>query len=137
VSTAQRPTQPSERHRPWAQLPPPPRPRAARISAADVARVGGWGLWSRPMRVFLSALGIAIGIAAMIGVVGISTSSANHLNKQLAALGTNLLSVSPGTTMTGGEAHLSNDAVAMIARRPEVVSVSAMGPPTRRSTAAT
>ena len=97
------------------------------MPAADVARVGGWGLRSRPMRVFLSALGIAIGIAAMIGVVGISTSSANHLNKQLAALGTNLLSVSPGTTMTGGQAHLSNDAVAMIARRPEVVSVSAMG----------
>ncbi|MFI9832556.1 ABC transporter permease [Streptomyces sp. NPDC051913] len=118
---------PAERQRPWADLPPPPRPRAARLSLSDVARVGGWGLRSRPMRVFLSALGIAIGIAAMIGVVGISTSSTNDLNKQLAALGTNLLTVAPGTTMTGDNAHLSDDAVAMIANRPEVISASATG----------
>ncbi|MEW1865022.1 ABC transporter permease [Streptomyces sp. NBC_00669] len=97
------------------------------MGLADVARVGGWGLRSRPMRVFLSALGIAIGIAAMIGVVGISTSSTNDLNKKLAALGTNLLTVAPGTTMTGASAHLSKDSVAMIANRPEVVSVSATG----------
>lgn len=121
------PVKSSERARPWAELPPPPRPRAARLSPADVARAGGSGLRSRPMRVFLSALGIAIGIAAMIGVVGISTSSANDLNKQLAALGTNLLTVAPGTTMNGGTAHLSKDAVGMIANRPEVISVSALG----------
>lgn len=116
MSTTQSP--PAGRERPWAELPSPPRPRAARLSLSDVARVGGWGLRSRPMRVFLSALGIAIGIAAMIGVVGISTSSTNDLNKQLAALGTNLLTVSPGTTMTGANAHLSEDAVAMVGSRP-------------------
>ncbi|MFI7498077.1 ABC transporter permease [Streptomyces sp. NPDC049687] len=97
------------------------------MSLADVARVGGSGLRSRPMRVFLSALGIAIGIAAMIGVVGISTSSRNDLNKQLAALGTNLLTVVPGSTMTGGTAHLPKDSVAMIANRPDVTSASAVG----------
>ncbi|MFK0106819.1 ABC transporter permease [Streptomyces sp. NPDC091217] len=117
----------AERERPWAGLPPPPRPRAARLSPSDVARAGGRGLRSRPMRVFLSALGIAIGIAAMIGVVGISTSSANDLDKKLTALGTNLLTVAPGTTMNGADAHLSEDAVTMIANRPEVVSASATG----------
>ncbi|MEV5845566.1 ABC transporter permease [Streptomyces sp. NPDC051985] len=126
MSTTQAPP-PAERERPWAELPPPPRPRAARLSLSDVARVGGWGLRSRPMRVFLSALGIAIGIAAMIGVVGISTSSTNDLNKKLSALGTNLLTVAPGTTMNGSNAHLSKDAVAMIANRPEVISASATG----------
>jgi putative ABC transport system permease protein len=48
---------------------------AARLSGADVARVGAAGLRARPLRVVLSALGIAIGIAAMLAVVGISTSS--------------------------------------------------------------
>ncbi|MER7187422.1 ABC transporter permease, partial [Streptomyces hyaluromycini] len=99
----------------------------AGMSPAEVARVGGWGLRSRPMRVFLSALGIAIGIAAMIGVMGISTSSTNDLNKQLAALGTNLLTVTPGTTATGGTAHLPKESVQMIAARPDVKSASGIG----------
>jgi putative ABC transport system permease protein len=113
--------------RPWTDLPPPPRPKAARLSPADVARVGGWGLRSRPMRVFLSALGIAIGIAAMIGVVGISTSSQEDLNRKLSALGTNLLTVSPGTSLTGDAAHLPEEAVEMIGNIPAVESVSALG----------
>ena len=54
---------------------------------ADVARVGSAGLRTRPMRVFLSALGIA----AMVSVVGVSASSQEQLNRQLAALGTNSL----------------------------------------------
>ncbi|HEX2314063.1 MAG TPA: ABC transporter permease, partial [Thermomonospora sp.] len=54
-----------------------------RLSAGDVLRVGAAGLRSRPTRVFLSALGIAIGIAAMIAVVGISTSSRAELDRTL------------------------------------------------------
>ena len=49
--------------------------RRSRLLRSDVYRVGASGLSSRPTRVVLSALGIAIGIAAMIAVVGISTSS--------------------------------------------------------------
>jgi putative ABC transport system permease protein len=79
------------------------------------------------MRVFLSALGIAIGIAAMVGVVGISASSTADLNQKLAALGTNLLTVSTGTSFSGGTAHLPEESVAMIARIPTVESVSAIG----------
>ncbi|MDH6220991.1 putative ABC transport system permease protein [Streptomyces pseudovenezuelae] len=112
---------------PWRNLPPPPRPKAARMGPADVVRVGGSGLRARPMRVFLSALGIAIGIAAMIGVVGISTSSTNDLNERLAALGTNLLTVSPGESFDGGKAHLPTTSLAMIGDIPEVESVSALG----------
>jgi putative ABC transport system permease protein len=79
------------------------------------------------MRVFLSALGIAIGIAAMIGVVGISTSSTNDLNKRLAALGTNLLTVTPGTAFDGSAAHLPQRSLAMIGVIPQVTAVSALG----------
>ncbi|MFD4247718.1 ABC transporter permease, partial [Streptomyces sp. NPDC058525] len=107
--------------------PPRPRPKAARLSPSDVLRVGGSGLRSRPMRVFLSALGIAIGIAAMIGVVGISTSSSEELNRKLDALGTNLLTVSPGQSFGGGDAHLPDEAVDMVARIGSVESVSAIG----------
>ncbi|MFJ5266735.1 ABC transporter permease [Streptomyces sp. NPDC088387] len=106
---------------------PRKRPKPARMPTADVLRVGGSGLRSRPMRVFLSALGIAIGIAAMVGVVGISTSSTEDLNRRLAALGTNLLTVTPGTSFTGEGAHLPAESVRMIGNIPEVESVSAIG----------
>ncbi len=107
--------------------PAPPRPKPARMGPADVLRVGGSGLRARPMRVFLSALGIAIGIAAMVGVVGISTSSTEDLNRRLAALGTNLLTVSPGQSFSGTAAHLPDTAVSMISNIAGVESVSAVG----------
>ena len=100
----------------------------ARLRLADVARVGGAGLRARPLRVFLSALGIAIGIAAMISVVGISTSSRVELERTLDRLGTNLLTVSPGTRMFTGEgATLPDESVAMIGRIGPVTAVSATG----------
>ncbi|HZN75049.1 MAG TPA: ABC transporter permease [Micromonosporaceae bacterium] len=90
-------------------------------------RIGGAGLRTRPARVILSALGIAIGIAAMLAVVGISASSQEQLNRQLAALGTNLLTVGPGQTFRGDQSHLPEDAVAMIGRIGAVTSVTATG----------
>ncbi|EEP70342.1 hypothetical protein MCAG_00669 [Micromonospora sp. ATCC 39149] len=99
----------------------------ARMPAADVVRVGGVGLRTRPLRAFLSALGIAIGIAAMIAVVGISSSSRAELDRTLAALGTNLLTASPGRTLFGGEARLPPEAVAMIGRIGPVTQVTATG----------
>ncbi|WP_155345342.1 ABC transporter permease [Acrocarpospora pleiomorpha] len=97
------------------------------MSPRDVARVGGAGLRSRPLRVFLSALGIAIGIAAMLSVVGISASSQEDLNRRLAALGTNLLTVAPGQTLFGDHSHLPADAEPMIARIGPVTAVTAIG----------
>ncbi|MFC4586541.1 ABC transporter permease [Sphaerisporangium corydalis] len=80
--------------------------RRSRLLRADVYRLGVSGLRSRPARVVLSALGIAIGIAAMIAVVGISTSSRARLDDQLASLGTNLLTVQQGTSITGQDTTL-------------------------------
>lgn len=99
----------------------------ARLSPRDVIRVGGAGLRARPLRVFLSALGIAIGIAAMLSVVGISASSQEDLNRQLSALGTNLLTVSPGQTLFGEGSHLPVEAEAMIGQISPVTSVTATG----------
>ncbi|MEJ3749641.1 ABC transporter permease [Actinomycetes bacterium KLBMP 9797] len=99
--------------------------RAARLNLADIVRLGAAGLRSRPLRVFLSALGIAIGIAAMLSVVGISTSSRAELDRTLDELGTNLLTVAPGEDRSGGEAVLPAESVAMVRRVDPVVAVSA------------
>ncbi|MEV0274691.1 ABC transporter permease [Hamadaea sp. NPDC050747] len=98
-----------------------------RLRPRDVLRVGGAGLRTRPLRVFLSALGIAIGIAAMIAVVGISASSREDLNRQLAALGTNLLTVGPGQSLFGDDSHLPAEAEGMIGQIAPVTDVSATG----------
>ncbi|MEH0841832.1 ABC transporter permease [Micromonospora sp. CPCC 205711] len=102
-------------------------PRAGRLAPADIARLGAAGLRSRSLRVFLSALGIAIGIGAMVAVVGISTSSRAELERTLAQLGTNLLTVSPGRTVSGEDARLPTEATAMIGRIGPVESVAATG----------
>lgn len=90
---------------------------AARLGPRDVLHVGSAGLRSRPVRVVLSALGIAIGIATMIAVVGISASSQAQLLRQLDALGTNMLVAKPGEGMfSGQEVKLPKDAVGMVGR---------------------
>ncbi|WP_336215608.1 ABC transporter permease [Nonomuraea sp. LPB2021202275-12-8] len=100
---------------------------SARMRPRDVVRAGGSGLRARPLRVFLSALGIAIGIAAMLGVVGISASSQEDLNRQLEALGTNLLTVAPGHTLFGEDSHLPSEAEGMIGQIAPVTAVTATG----------
>lgn len=99
----------------------------ARLSPGDVVRVGAVGLRTRPLRAVLSALGIAIGIAAMVAVVGISSSSRAELDATLESLGTNLLTVSPGTTFTGEAAVLPESSEAMVGRIGPVESLSAVG----------
>ncbi|MFE4310480.1 ABC transporter permease [Streptomyces sp. NPDC056891] len=90
---------------------------AARLGPRDVLHVGSAGLRSRPVRVVLSALGIAIGIATMIAVVGISASSQAQLLRQLDALGTNMLVAKPGEGMfSGQEVKLPKEAVGMVGR---------------------
>ena len=75
----------------------------SRLRPRDTLRVAATGLRVRPLRAVLSALGIAIGIAAMVAVVGISASSRAEIDRQLRALGTNLLTVEPGQTLRTGE----------------------------------
>ena len=78
----------------------------SRLLVADVARVASVGLRTRRLRAALSALGVAIGIAAMVAVLGISDSSRAGLEAELSRLGTNLLTVAPGQTFLGEAAEL-------------------------------
>ncbi|WP_129841595.1 ABC transporter permease [Streptomyces sp. RFCAC02] len=102
-------------------------PDPSRLRPRDTVRVAASGLRTRPLRVVLSALGIAVGIAAMVAVVGISASSRAEVDERLRALGTNLLTVTPGSSMTGGNAELPGESVDMVDRLDQVTSVSAVG----------
>ena len=82
------------------------RARPGHVSARDLLGLGVFGLRTRPTRVVLSALGIAIGIAAMIAVDGNSSSSQAALDRVLDGLGTNQLVAAPGTVARGETAPL-------------------------------
>ncbi|MFC7624236.1 ABC transporter permease [Microlunatus sp. GCM10028923] len=101
--------------------------RPGRMPLADVIRVGAVGLRTRPLRAVLSSLGIAIGIAAMVAVIGISASSRAELDRTLDSLGTNLLTADAGSTFTGGAATLPLTAESMIGRIGPVEATSATG----------
>lgn len=97
----------------------------SRIRARDVPGVGSLGLRTRRGRTLLTALGIAVGIAAMVAVVGISASSRADLLAQLDELGTNLLQVEPGRTAFGESTQLPVQAPSMIRRIGPVESAAA------------
>ncbi|MFF7816398.1 ABC transporter permease [Streptomyces sp. NPDC007945] len=88
----------------------------SRLSLGDILRVGAVGLRARRARVVLSALGIAIGIATMVAVVGLSESSRADLMARLDRLGTNLLTAEAGKDALGKEVKLPKNAVAMVER---------------------
>jgi len=101
---------------------------SSRLRPRDALRVAATGLRARPLRAVLSALGIAVGIGAMVAVVGISASSRAETDRQIEALGSNLLTVEPGQTLRGGKtAVLPAESVDVVARIGPVTSVSATG----------
>jgi putative ABC transport system permease protein len=96
------------------------------VGLFDLARIGAAGLGARRLRSGLTALGIAIGIAAMMAVLGISESSRADLLATLDRLGTNLLTVSAGKSLFGEDSALPEVAPGMIGRIAPVENVSAV-----------
>ena len=88
--------------------------KGGRLRLDDGLRVATVGLRSRPLRAALSALGIAIGTAAIVGVLGLSASSQAGLIAEINQLGTNMLTVEAGQSFTGGAAQLPIEAPARI-----------------------
>jgi putative ABC transport system permease protein len=95
------------------------------MRSGDVVGLGLLGLRVKRTRALLTGLGIAIGIAAMVAVVGISASSKADLLAELDALGTNFLQVQPGDSVFGEAAELPTTAPDMIRRIASVESASA------------
>jgi len=94
-----------------------------RMAPADLFRLSSVGLWTRRLRAGLSALGIAIGVAAIVAVLGLSASSQAGLLAEIDRLGTNMLTVQNGTTIFGQPAELPEQAPAMIGRIGGVTAV--------------
>jgi putative ABC transport system permease protein len=99
----------------------------SRLLLGDLLRVGTLGLRSRRVRSTLSCLGIAIGIASIVAVVGISSSSRSNLIAELDRLGTGLLTVQPGQTFNGNQAVLPQTAPGMVRRIEGVGTVTSTG----------
>ncbi len=99
----------------------------AQLRTGDLARVASVGVRTRRLRAALSALGIAIGVAAIVAVLGLSSSSQAGLLAEIDRLGTNLITVTNGTTFTGQTAQLPPTAPAMIGRIDAVEQVADTG----------
>ncbi len=100
---------------------------AKRLRPSDLGRLSAVGLRTRKLRAGLSALGIAIGVAAIVAVLGLSSSSSAGLLAEISKLGTNLLTVQNGQSLFGGTAELPKAAPAMIGRIGPVTSVQQTG----------
>jgi putative ABC transport system permease protein len=104
-----------------------PSPVPARLRPADLGRLASVGLRTRKLRAGLSALGIAIGVAAIVAVLGLSASAQAGLLAEIAQLGTNLLAVQNGQDFNGGTAELPLAVPGMIARLADVQQVQSTG----------
>jgi putative ABC transport system permease protein len=102
-------------------------PDPKRLRLRDLLRVAAVGLRTRRLRAGLSALGIAIGVAAIVAVLGLSSSSQAGLLAEIDRLGTNLLVVTNGQTFFGQTAELPKQAPGMIARIAPVTEVQYTG----------
>ncbi|MGD0704102.1 MAG: ABC transporter permease, partial [Trebonia sp.] len=101
--------------------------RPKRLRPSDLGRLASVGLRTRKLRAGLSALGIAIGVAAIVAVLGLSASSSAGLLAEISELGTNLLTVAPGQSLTGKTVQLPDAAPGMISRIGPVTQVEDTG----------
>jgi putative ABC transport system permease protein len=106
---------------------PPPSLVPARLGLGDMAGLASVGLRTRKLRSSLSALGIAIGVAAIVAVLGLASSSQAGLLAEIARLGTNLLTVTNGQNLAGNTVELPSAAPGMIGELPGVTAVQYTG----------
>jgi putative ABC transport system permease protein len=99
----------------------------ARLRPVDLAGLASVGLVTRKLRASLSALGIAIGVAAIVAVLGLASSSQAGLLAEISHLGTNLLTVTNGQNFAGDTAELPDAAPGMIASLPGVTAAQYTG----------
>lgn len=105
---------------------PPATISNSQLRFRDTLHLGTLGLRSRPIRTLLSSLGIAIGVASMVCVIGISSSAQAELNQQLENLGTSLLRATPNTSASGEEKFLPEHSVERAIRIPGVEKATAV-----------
>jgi putative ABC transport system permease protein len=105
----------------------PEPPDRSGLRAVDVARLAVAGIRGKPVRAVLSALGVALGVATMVAVLGISASSRAQLVAQIDSLGTNMLTAQPSPLLGAQNAALPAAAPVMATRIGPVIAVGATG----------
>jgi len=78
------------------------KPVISRIEFIDYIRQAYNSIVGNKLRSVLSMLGILIGVAAVIAMLGVGQGAQDSIQKTLAAMGSNLLTVIPGNRMVGG-----------------------------------
>lgn len=101
--------------------------RTKKLGISDLAKVSSVGVRTRKLRAALCAVGIGIGVAAIVAVLGLSASSQAGLIAEIDQLGTNLLTVTNGQTFFGATAELPKDSPGMIGRIGPVTEVQYVG----------
>jgi putative ABC transport system permease protein len=96
--------------------------KVRRLGFTDMAALATIGLRTRKLRAALSALGIAIGVGAIVAVLGLASSSQAQLLAEISQLGTNLLTVTNGQNFGGGAAELPTVAPGMVKELPGVLT---------------
>ena len=99
---------------------------SSRVTLRDSIVLGTLGLRTRKTRTLLTALGITIGIAAMISVLGITSSSDAQLKAELDALGPNLIEITPGDSFTSAEVSFPSETSKVVQRVGTVESSAAV-----------
>jgi putative ABC transport system permease protein len=107
-------------------FPPPSSPSAARLRPQDLGGLASVGLRTRKLRALLSALGISIGVAAIVAVLGLASSSQAGLLAEISKLGTNLLTATNGQSFTG-TSELPKSAPGRVGELPGVTGVQYTG----------
>jgi putative ABC transport system permease protein len=97
----------------------------SRLRPGDLLRTATVGLRARKLRAVLSGLAVAVGIAAVVSVLGITRSSESALLSEIDRIGTNLLTVTNGQDLSGQETELPAQAAGMIGRVAGVQHVAA------------
>ena len=98
----------------------------SRLPARELLGSAIQALRTRRLRASLSALGIAIGIGAMVAVLGVAASAQANLLAEIDALGTNLLTVTPGQNFLGNAEVLPATSVSMIGHMEDVLNDAAV-----------
>jgi putative ABC transport system permease protein len=90
------------------------------MSPLELIRLAFSRLRTSRLRAALTMLGVIIGVASVVALVGVGQGSTSRITARLAGLGTNLLTINP----TNGSAGLSLDDVAALGSIPDIAAVA-------------
>jgi putative ABC transport system permease protein len=111
------------------------------MNVVETFRTGIEAVVTHRLRSSLTVLGIMIGIAAVILTVGLGEGAQNQISSQISSLGTNLLTISPGSTTSssgirgglGSASSLTTGDAAALASKTVAPDIGAVAPTTSRS----